>query len=412
MAVRRSRSKKKSAKRSPKLSAPGVPNVPQMRLHKGSGQGYVYFQGRSHYMGVCGSPECRDAYADFVEDVIRFGGIQPDEDQRRSVAALSLAYSKFSRVYYRHADGTPTTEVGNVRLAIRRWRVRFGHLRVDEIGPRHLKRFQADLVAEGFARKTINSTVGRVRRMFRWGVAEELCPPAVLHALTAVPDLRAGRSDAHETDPVKPVPREHVDAVLPLLSPTLRAFIEVGWWTGARPGELCAMRVGEVDRSSDPWTYSPGQHKTLHRGRTREVLLGPNAQRALSPLLLRSDDSFAFDPRESMKWSLEQKAAKRKTPLSCGNRPGTNRVKSPKREPGEHFGVDAVNRAIRRACEKAGVPPWSAGRLRHSCATRLRRECGLEVASLQLGHSSALVTGAVYAQADQDRLKSAMREVG
>lgn len=35
-----------------KPTAPGVFNVPQMRLHKGSGQGYVDFHGRSHYLGL------------------------------------------------------------------------------------------------------------------------------------------------------------------------------------------------------------------------------------------------------------------------------------------------------------------------------------------------------------------------
>jgi len=74
-------------------------------------------------------------------------------------------------------------------------------------------------------------------------------------------------------------------------------------------------------------------------------------------------------------------------------------------------------RAIGRACEAAFPAPeeqdptawrrahrFGPARLRHNAATAIRAEHGLEAAQLVLGHSSAVVTDAVYAERDQRRL--------
>ncbi len=51
--------------------------------------------------------------------------------------------------------------------------------------------------------------------MFGWGVENEIVPPNVLHGLEAVRGLAGGRSEARETEPVKPVPEAFVDALKP-----------------------------------------------------------------------------------------------------------------------------------------------------------------------------------------------------
>lgn len=50
--------------------------------------------------------------------------------------------------------------------------------------------------------------------------------------------------------------------------------------------------------------------------------------------------------------------------------------------------------------------------LRHSAATSLRREFGLEAAQLTLGHASAQITDAVYAERDRSRVMEIMRKIG
>ena len=55
---------------------------------------------------------------------------------------------------------------------------------------------------------------------------------------------------------------------------------------------------------------------------------------------------------------------------------------------------------------------WHPHQLRHNAATNLRREFGLEAAQLALGHSSALVTDAVYAERDRTKVMEIMKRVG
>ncbi|MCP4853935.1 MAG: hypothetical protein GY903_05530 [Fuerstiella sp.] len=53
--------------------------------------------------------------------------------------------------------------------------------------------FQA-MVDGGIVRTSLNRNIGRIRRMFKWGVENELEDPAVHTALTALVSLRYGRS--------------------------------------------------------------------------------------------------------------------------------------------------------------------------------------------------------------------------
>ena len=57
------------------------------------------------------------------------------------------------------------------------------------------------------------------------------------------------------------------------------------------------------------------------------------------------------------------------------------------------------------------VERWHPHRLRHSAATRIRREHGLEAARVILGHSSA-VTSELYAEIDKAKALKVMQEVG
>ena len=84
------------------------------------------------------------------------------------------------------------------------------------------------------------------------------------------------------------------------------------------------------------------------------------------------------------------------------DRPGSNRVRNPKRQPGEQYSVESYRQAIERACKKASVPHWHPHQLRHNAATFLRKEFGLEAARIILGHKSAAITE-IYAELDREK---------
>jgi integrase len=84
---------------------------------------------------------------------------------------------------------------------------------------------------------------------------------------------------------------------------------------------------------------------------------------------------------------------------------------APKRTPGDVYETRSYYHAIRNGCRKARVPNWHPNQLRHNSATRLRREFGLDVARVILGHSSTAVTE-VYAEVDREKALSVMELAG
>ena len=73
------------------------------------------------------------------------------------------------------------------------------------------------------------------------------------------------------------------------------------------------------------------------------------------------------------------------------------RVARRSRNPGDCYTSGSYQRAIAAACKKADVPRWSPHRLRHNAATSLRKQFGLDIARVVLGHTSPAVTE-VYEQ--------------
>jgi integrase len=168
------------------------------------------------------------------------------------------------------------------------------------------------------------------------------------------------------------------------------------------------MRTADIDTSCAVWKYRPLSHKTAHHGHQRTIYIGPKAQEAIrSYLKPLNPDAFIFSPRDAIAERQERLAAARQTPMSCGNVPGSNRVLKPKRQPSNVYSVDAYRRAIARAAdvadewEKGGkvianderiIPRWHPHRLRHSAATEIRRQFGIEAAQTILGHASLSMT--------------------
>jgi integrase len=73
--------------------------------------------------------------------------------------------------------------------------------------------------------------------------------------------------------------------------------------------------------------------------------------------------------------------------------------------------ANSFRRAIHQACDKAGIDRWSPNRLRHSTATEVRREFGLEGAQIILDHTSANVSQ-VYAERDIAKGVEIARKIG
>jgi integrase len=177
-----------------------------------------------------------------------------------------------------------------------------------------------------------------------------------------------------------------------------------------RPGEVTIMRTCDLDTSGRVLAYTPESHKTEHHGRERRIYIGPQAQAVIKPWLRADLTAYLFSPKEAMEEHRAELRRNRKSPMTPSQRART-RKRKPRKEPGERYDTGSYGHAIKAGCKRAGVPKWHPHQLRHNAATRLRKEFGLDVARVVLGHSSPAVTK-VYAELDGAKAAEAMERVG
>lgn len=375
--------------------------VPSYRLHKHSGRGFVELNGTRIYLGKFDDAESRQRYHQVVSEWLANGRVLQAPQDEITVLEIASLFWDHAQNYYRTPDGKPASSLANFKSTLRELKGLYGQTKAMDFGPRALKALRDHFVRQGHCRKHVNQLVSRVKLIFRWAVSEELVPASVVHGLSAVAGLKRGRTDAPESDHVRGAPTAHIQAVLPLVSRQIRAMIELQILTCARPGEVVVMRPVDLDTTGKIWFYRPATHKTAYRERTRTVYLGPRAQEVIRPFLQdRAVVDYLFSPEEADRDRRDVLHARRTTPLSCGNTPGSNRRTAPAHKPGKHYSTGSYRRAIERACVLAGVPLWTPGQLRHNAGTNVRREYGLEAAQLLLGHAKADVTQ-IYAEVNE-----------
>jgi integrase len=391
--------------------------VPKYCLHKPSGRAYVRIRGKVIYTGDYGTAESKQEYGRLVAELAASSGSALPASSATGITVVELAdaYWQFAQGYYRKQDGTPSGWLAHIHLALHKHLAGlYGHTPAADFGPKAFKAIRQTLIDAGHTRQYINKLTPVIVRAFKWAAAEEIISAEVYHALQTVEGLKRGRSDAPDTEPVKPVADELVDATLPHTPRVVADMVRFQRLTGARPGEVCQIRPADLDRSGEVWQYRPADHKTAYRGRERCIYIGPKAQVILLPYLLRDAEANCFSPAESEDKRHEEQRKRRRTRVQSSQQ--HRRKAKPVRAPRTAYTKDSYQRAIARAVVKANearkkeaedmgieqpilLPHWHANQLRHSKATEVRRQFGLEAAQVSLGHAKADITQ-VYAERD------------
>jgi integrase len=426
------------------MHMPRKQQVPSYRLHKARNCAVVTIAGRNHYLGPYGSPESHAQYAALIAEWQRLGIEKPKasiDGPSFTIGQLALAYRKHAAAYYQK-NGRVTSQFHTETAALRAIVALYETDQAAAFGPLMLKNVQQHLISSGLCRTTINALTASVKRAFKWAASEELVPASVFHGLQTVNGLKKGRCAAKEPDPVEPVDEGTVNETLKFLSPITQAMVRLQLLTGMRPGEVCIMRPCDITiQLHGPWVYRPASHKTEHRDRERRIYIGPEGQEILRPYLDRDAEAYCFSARESELWRHEQQRTARKfpmTPSQWARKPKTN----PRRTAGARFTSASYRRAISRACEAAFMPDelqtprksakesgearerreqlaaewrqancWHPNQLRHSRATLIREQYGVEAAQVVLGHSDASITQ-IYAQKNFELAAKIMQQIG
>ena len=262
---------------------------------------------------------------------------------------------EFVQEHYRKY-GKPTSEVPSIKRALTPLLKLYGRRSGRTFGPLALKACRQRMIEDGLTRGVINNHIGRAKRFFKWAAENELVPPEVYHGLQTVSGLRRGRSPAPESEPVRPVPDEWIDAVLKHVNRHIAAMIQLQRFTGMRPGEVIMMRACDLDTTGKVWLYRPRTHKTEHHDRERLICLGPRAQEVVQPFLVDDLKTYLFSPKLAMAERRANLRAIRKTPLTPSQRRRRPK-RNPQKRPGECYTIGSYEHAINRGCDKAFPPP-------------------------------------------------------
>lgn len=427
-----------------------VPSYPS-KPHK-SGAARLRYRGQEYYLGPFNSSASRAKYARIIAELnVTPAAIDISQAKRDNTAVTTAELIDAFRVwaemrYVKH--GKQTTEVQLFRMALSPVIELYSDIMADEFGPLALTACRNEL-AKRYCRKKVNEHLGRIRRVWKWGVSREMVKEPTWAALKSVEGLRKGEEGSFDLPRVKCVPAAKIAAIEGKVLPPVWAMIQLQLWTGMRPGEVSQIRTCDVT-SDDPlipaeyagvlWLYRPQTHKTEHHDRERIIFLGPHAQKILEPWLRPADpEAYVFSPAEAMSFRGAQRTAARKTPGKTKYR----RKQHSKRMPSVRYSVNAYAHAVTRGCDLAfGLPKeyrlpknkssisaeerdrrlglqrawraintWSPNQLRHNAATLIRKNYGVEVARIILGHAQ-LSTTEIYAEVDIEEAARAMHETG
>lgn len=395
--------------------------LPEVRLHKRSGNGRVFINGREYWVGPFGSPEAKARYEELIAAFVTSGGQSVEAaapPRAPAPQAAELTVAELAVKWLRHIQTTrpdfKKSSIWHGALAASRAIRPFGTMPVSAFGSRALLDVQrhlietpiqrakpkrgrprADAPVKFRTRRYINDVIGRVRQMFHWGVLRELVPDDRVKALEIVPALTIGATEARESKQRKPVKPSLVEKTLPHLTGEVADLVRFMRLTGCRPGEAARMKLCRIrDRHKPVWRYVPKKHKTAHKGKQRHIPIGPQAQAIiLAHTADRDPHEYVFTPQRS-------------TPKRRGSGANKDEPRKPSPHAGARFTEAAIRRAITRATEKAGLPHWTPYQLRYTRLREIRNAQGREAAQAVAGHSEAVMTDH-YAPANWSRAAKA-----
>jgi len=298
---------------------------------------------------------------------------------------------------------------------------------VDSFGPDELLELQRSLAdytytqghaKKQYVRRTINDTINWIRRIWEWGEGRGIVKHQTNVALQEIRPLAMGDEGTIDKSKRVKVSKEELLKVVDSVNSVVGDMLKLIWYTGMRPYEVCEMRPYDILRD-DPecWLYIPGRdktpvgkHKTTKYEKVKVIPLAGNSQEILKPRIIDvTSKQFVFSPEDAIQETRLKRHSSRRTPLCCGNSPGTNRKQHPMIKPGKCYKSSSLRRACERGCIRAGVETFVPYDLRRTAATETRALLGKEDAQTLLGHVKKSTTEIYLLEEVQEAMKVAKR---
>jgi integrase len=378
--------------------------IPKMRRQKrpdGNDMALVELSGERHYLGKWKSKDAKDEYERVVAEWIARGRKPKPPTDDALIVECCDAYTDHCRDYFKDSPKS----FDRILLALRPLLKLYGRMTAAEFGAVHLRAVRETMINDGLSLTSINTRINIIRRMLRHCASIEMVPAEPWHKAATLENLKPGRTAAKAPKKIDPVPTTYVDAVKPFVTQSVRGLMELQLLTGARSGELLQLKAADIDMTGNVWVVELKRHKNAWRGQGRTLYIGSKGQSVLKPFLLRRRaDEYLFQPSDYYQ-ERSHAADTHRRPNQLKNIPKTDRVC------GECYDAGSYRKAITRACDEAKVPHWHPHQLRHTCASEMRKQFGVEAVRALLGHS-CVDTTELYAQIDGEQAKRIAAAVG
>ena len=128
----------------------------------------------------------------------------------------------------------------------------FGERRVSNITEGQIRRFITRLQDEGLSARRTNLSLAVLKMNLRAAYHRHLIRGEPYAGIRSLPAPRT------EVDPLDP---EEVETFLSTCPPHWQPYFTVSFWTGARPGELAALRWGDVDWVNGKFRIRAGRYR-------------------------------------------------------------------------------------------------------------------------------------------------------
>lgn len=362
--------------------------IPALRFVKSTRQYYVWLSATKSRLYFGTDPtEARQRYAQWLASNGGPPALPPPSSM--TVADAVEAYRRYANARY-----TDRRERNRLTLALDMVVLLYGVQAAASFRAKSIKDVRSRLLTAGKrprSRRYVNKLTRSIQTAWRWLASEELVPAESAASVAMVRALGPGEG-GRERFPVLPPPDGVVAATLTKCPSTVAAMLRVQLLTGMRPGEVRRMRWEEISRDpSQPvplpgtgrtvaaircgdtvvWMYAPGGHKTLSRGKSRAIAIGPQAQKSLN-----------FNLKLSKRINDSEKLSGLVFPTRLGTQ----------------YRADSYARAVERAAKAAGVPRWAPNQLRHFAATTIAEQFDDHTAAAMLGHAAGSTATRVYVE--------------
>jgi integrase len=390
-----------------------IPTQPSLQQHHGHYSWTSYWRdddGKMHTkrfgkQGDLSAQQARRSYQFWMDT--QWNAKDHVRNPRGSAATYTASKLAAEYLWYAHKvfrkGGKQTSHMWQVKYAMRALRDFLGTTPAEAIESPAIASIRDAMIKGGERTRSLKTVNGRlliIKQAFAWAREKGRVTRAVALDVASVKPLTRGRSDATDPKRIAPIALDVVWATCDHASPTVKAMVEVCYYTGARPGEVCQMRGCDLETVSDDcWVYTPESHKMQHKGKFKRIVLGPKAIEAVKRYLSTDTRAYLFNPAKAL---MELRGHKHES-LRIAKR----------------YSEEAFRKAIHHACRAAGIGLWAPNQLRHAHATEVRRvfglagveDAGLAAARDSLGHDDKRTT-AIYADESLERAMAIARKVG